>query len=252
MMMRPDPNSSSIPMELQAAQGKLVTLHEALLPRVRNHNLDLHPRPQKSALVCTETASTVTAKDAITLTYLRSLEQAAAIERLMGKDRGEVLGNVEMNRHPVIELRWTAEAFAIELIVSPYAWWDQQNLVGKLELEQHRSQFRRILSAFDADYRFGFWSGVNLDEMHLTVRQLLQGRVLDEWINTFADGQDWLRVGKWFDAQDPILETHHFTAAAFEVIKSLNTLYEFILWTSNNNFHSFYEKRQRGIQRDLN
>jgi hypothetical protein len=252
MINRPDSDTAVIPVELQAARGKLVTLHEALQPRVRNHNLDLHPRAQKSALVCTESAASLSAKGAITLTYLRSREQAAAIERLMGKDRVTVTGSVEMHRHPVIELRWTPQAFAIELIVSPYAWWDQQNLVGKLELEQHRSQFRRILSTFEPDYRFGFWSGVNLDEMHLTMHQLLQGRVLDEWINTFADGQDWLRVGKWFDAQDPILETHHFTAAAFDAIKSLNTLYEFILWTSNNNFHSFYEKRQRGQQRDLN
>ena len=227
-------------------------LHNALQPRVRNHNLDLHPREQKSSLVCTESAASPGSEGALTLTYLRSREQAEAVERLMGKDRVSVNGGVEMHRHPVIELRMMPDAFAIELIMSPYAWWDQQNLVGKLELPQHRAHFRELLTSLEPDYRFGFWRGIDLDEMHLTVGQLLHGRVLDEWINTFADGQDWLRVGKWFDAQDPLLETHHLTTAAFEVVKSLNSLYEFILWTSNNNFHSFYEKRQRTQRRTMN
>lgn len=252
MFIRSEPPPVSIPSERSVDQGKLLSLHEGLQPRVRNHNLDLHPREQKSALVCGESAACLGAEGALTLTYLRSREQAVAVERLMGKDRVSISGDVEMHRHPVIELRFTPDAFAIELILSPYAWWDQQNLVGKLELAQHRAQFRQLLSLLDSDYRFGFWSGIHLGDMQLSVGQLLQGRVLDEWINTFADGQDWLRVGKWFDVQDPVLDTHHLTAAAFDVVKALHGLYEFILWTSNNNFHPFYEKRQRNLRRAFN
>ena len=51
----------------------------------------------------------------------------------MGKESGAQTGDVDTYRHPVIELRLTPDQFAIELILSPYAWLDQQNLIGKLE-----------------------------------------------------------------------------------------------------------------------
>ena len=47
---------------------------------------------------------------------------------------------------------------------------------------------------------------VHLSDMHLTVNHLLYGRVLDEWMNTFSDRQDWLRIGKWYSYEDPELD----------------------------------------------
>ncbi len=231
---------------------KLMNIHELLHPRVRNHNLDLHPRWQKSSIVSQESAAEPTEHDSWVLTYFRSREQAEKVERLMGKDRVAINGNVETHRHPVIEIRLTPQHFAVELILSPYAWWDQQNFVGKLELPAHRESFRNLLHELDPDYRFGFWHGTELNDMHLTVGQLLRGRVLDEWIDTFADRLDWLRLGKWYDVQDPVLETNHILIETFEAVKSLNSIYSFILWTSNNNFHSFYEKQQRPARRTMN
>lgn len=231
--------------------SKLMNMHEALHPRVRNYNLDLHPHWQKSSIVCQSSAASPDEANSWVLTYFRSREQAEMVEKLMGKDRVAINGNVEMHRHPVIEMRFTPEHFAIELILSPYAWWDQQNFVGKLELPNHREAFRNLLLELDPNYRFGFWHGTELNDMHLTVGQLLRGRVLDEWINTFADRLDWLRLGKWYDAQDPILETNHILIETFEAVKSLNSIYSFILWTSNNNFHTFYDKQQRHGRRAM-
>lgn len=231
--------------------SKLLNIHEGLLPRVRNYNLDLHPHWQKSLIVSQESAASPDESNSHVLTYFRSREQAEMVERLMGKDRVAINGDVEMHRHPVIEMRFAPEHFAIELILSPYAWWDQQNFVGKLDLPAHREGFRSLLSELDPNYRFGFWHGTDLDDMHLTVGQLLRGRVLDEWIDTFADRLDWLRLGKWYDLQDPVLETNHILLEAFETVRSLHAVYNFILWTSNNNFHTFYERRQRPVRRSM-
>jgi hypothetical protein len=230
---------------------KLMGLHGALHPRVRNHNLDLHARWQKNAVVSQESAAALEPSNSWVLTYFRSREQAEKVERLMGKDRVAIQGNVETYRHPVIEFRFTPEHFAIELILSPYAWWDQQNFVGKVQLADHRKAFRELLSVLDSNYCFGFWQGINLSEMHLTVEQLLKGRFLNEWIDTFSDRLDFLRIGKWYDAQDPLVDSDQMLTEAFDVVKDLYSVYTFILWTSNNNFHSFYEKRQQTSRRNL-
>lgn len=228
---------------------RLEGLHTAIQPRIRNHNLDLHPRWQKSLTISQESASAIGEHDSQVLTYFRSREQAEMVEKLMGKDDVSVSGNVETYRHPVIELRHTPDYFAVELILSPYAWWDQQNFVGKLSISNHRAAFRNILSGMNTDYRLGFWNGTHLGDMHLTIGQLLKGRIMDEWIDTFADRLDWLRIGKWYSAEDPALDTPQISVDAFEAVKELNEIYSFILWTSNNNFHDFYEKRQRSNMR---
>lgn len=232
--------------------SRLENLHAAIQPRVRNHNLDLHPRWQKSMTISQESAAAIGEHDSFVLTYFRSREQAEMVEKLMGKDDVSVSGNVETYRHPVIELRHTPDYFAIELILSPYAWWDQQNFVGKLSITNHRAAFRTLLGSLNSDYRLGFWNGTHLGDMHLTIGQLLKGRIMDEWIDTFADRLDWLRIGKWYSAEDSVLDSAHIAMDAFETVKDLNEIYSFILWTSNNNFHDFYEKRQRSnLRRNL-
>lgn len=233
----------------QAAYNKLLELHNAVYPRLRNHGVDLHPRWQKASVVVQESAAALEQSSALVLPYFRSREQAEMVERLMGKENIAQSGGVDTFRHPVIELRLTPYSFAIELILSPYAWWDQQNFIGKLELPHHRATFRQILMEMDGDYCFGFWQGLELSEMHLCNAQLRRGNILDEWMNTFADGQDWLRVGRWYEPEASALHPSYITSEVLNTIKSLNRLYHFLLWTSNNNFQDFYEKRQRYAKR---
>jgi hypothetical protein len=236
--------------DLQNAYSKFFDLHTAIHPRVRNHNLDLHPRWQKSSIISRESAACLEQSSTLVLTYFRSREQAELVERKMGKEAANQTGEVDTYRHPVIELRLTPDHFAIELILSPYAWLDQQNLIGKLELSHHRTAFRNLLRTLPGDYRFGFWNGVHLGDMNLGVADLLRGgRILDEWMDTFADGQDWLRVGKWYAPEDPALDASNILPEIFNTVKSLHSLYNFVLWSSNNNFSDFYEKRQRHQRR---
>jgi hypothetical protein len=171
------------------------------------------------------------------------------VERLMGKEQIGHAGEIDTYRHPVIELRLTPEHFTIELLLSPAAWWDQQNFIGKLELPAHRVHLRAVMTGMERDFCSGFWQGVQLGDMHLTNAELLRGRILDEWMDTFADGQDWLRMGKWYDPSDPALDADHILGEVFTRINALYSLYTFLLWTSNNNFQAFYEKRQRYARR---
>jgi hypothetical protein len=249
MLYFPHKNCSDLISTTGDVYSKFVQLHSSLYPRIRNHNWDLHPRPQKSQLVCTHSVSTADTADALTLTYLRAPEQAELVERLMGKEDGHTSKGVDVSRHPVIELRLTPQSFAVELIVSPDAWWDQQNFVGKLQLDRHRQTFRGLLRNLSCDYRFGFWDGVHLSDMHLTNWQLLYRNVMDEWMDTFADGQDWLRVGVWYDLNDENLHCENILSEMTRRVKDLYDIYTFMLWTSNNNFHRFYEKQQGGVRR---
>jgi hypothetical protein len=242
-------HSVNASVDLQNVYSKFFDLHTAILPRVRNYNLDLHPRWQKSSIISQESAACLEQTSTLVLTYFRSHEQAELVERKMGKEPNSQSSGVDTYRHPVIELRLTPDHFAIELILSPYAWLDQQNLIGKLDLAHHRSTFRNLLRNVPGDYCFGFWNGLHLGDMQLTVSDLLRGRVLEEWMDTFADGQDWLRVGKWYSPEDPVLDASAILPEIFNTIKSLHSLYTFLLWTSNNNFSDFYEKRHRPVRR---
>lgn len=237
-----DALASSSNMDTPTVHDKLFELHRTLFRRVRDHSYDLHPNWNKATLVTNRSAACSNEIAGMSLPYLRSREQGMLVERLMGRDGVGVADNPEVYRHPVIELRITPEHFAVELIMAPLSWWDQRNLIGKLAVARHRETLRGIIQHIDGDYCFGFWGGVELSDMHLTSRQLLRGNILDEWMGTFADGQDWLRIGAWYEPEAPELSTDNILSEVVQRVIALYQLYDFMLWTSNNNFQSFYRK----------
>lgn len=227
-------------VDLQQVYDKFSELHRTLYRRMRDHNYDLHPDWNKARPVSNRSGACTGEIKGLSLPYLRSREQGALVERLMGREGADL--SADIYRHPVIELRITPENFAVELIMSPQSWWDQRNLIGKLTVARHRETLRGILQHIEGDYRFGFWDGTTLSDMHLTSRQLLRGNILDEWMSTFSDGQDWLRVGVWYEPLDPALNTENILNEVVGRVMSLQKLYTFMLWTSNNNFQTFYRK----------
>lgn len=236
---------------VQAIEEKFHELHRLIFRRMRDRNWDLHPHWDKSAIITSRSAASSTDIKGLALPYLRSKEQRQLVERLMGRDGGGTATSSDIHRHPVIELRLTPTHFAIELIVSPFSWWDQRNLLGKLSVDRHRQTLRGLFGEIDGDFRFGFWEGTELSDMHLTARQVLRGTVLDEWMGTFADGQDWLRVGVWYEAEHVELRTDAILSEMLKRLSSLQRLYTFMLWTSNNNFQSFYRGQTSGRGKDL-
>lgn len=231
--------------DVQPVYDKFVQLHNALHRRFRDHNWDLHPNWHNPALISTISATTSTPAEALVLAYLRSAEQAQLVERLMGREHRHWNQDSEIYRHPVIELRLTPEHFVVELVLSPFAWWDQQNFIGKLALPRHREALRAILNKIEGDYICGFWDGITLSDMHLTAQQLARGNNLYEWMSTFADGQDFLRMGVWYDADSPALDAGRIVSELVQRVSALHKVYEFVLWTSNNDFHNFYGKPMR-------
>lgn len=220
---------------------KMVELHHALYRRMRDHQWDLHPYWERQPFLIGRSAASSAPFTGVSLPYSRSKEHAARVERLMGRDGAG--SPVEITRHPVIELRLTPEHLSVELILAPAAWWDQRNLVGKLSIPRHRAALRTLLQRMltdNDDLRVGFWEGIHLSDYHLTTRQLLRGTVLDEWMSTFGDGQDWLRIGAWYPTDHANLTTDAILRDLTGRISALHQLYAFFVWTSNNNFHNFY------------
>ena len=236
--------------DVSQVREKFLDLHHALRDKMRMQDWDLHPHWQKAHVITdTSSAATLRSENFLTLTYFRPYEQAKVVESLMGLDQADGDHIVQSYRHPVIELRLTPDHFAIELVLSPMAWWDQRNFMGKLELQRHQESLRRLLYRLDGDYRFGFWGGTHLGDMHLTTWQLLHGRVLGEWMDTFADGQDWLRLGVWYEPESPRLSADYIVHEATTRIGELYNVYDYLLWTSNNNYHDFYGKRDKYARR---
>ena len=228
--------------ELQQVYDRLYNLHTAVYRRVRDHNYDLHPCGDSAAIITESSAFPGDDQRALTVTYFRSHEQAQLVERLMGRDGLTAHTDIETQRHPTIELRLTPTHFAVELVLSRYAWWDQQNFIGKLAIQRHRESFRAIMQRIGSDYLVGFWDGPALGDMHVTTRQLLRGNNLSDWMSTFCDGQDSLRIGAWYELGDAALDHALIVNEVMKRMTALYNVYNFILWTSNNDYHSFYRK----------
>jgi len=220
------------------AVQKLAKLHDKLHSQLINNGIELYP-PKKHTNVIFESACTSTKRGMISLQYMRSYSQAVRIERLMGRDETTNNG-IESRRHPVIEVRLTPAYLTVELILSPYAWWDQQNLVGKLTVDRHRKIFFDLLRKLDEDIKIGYWRGIELDEMHVNVGQLHRQHIWDEWIGTFDPGKDWFRVGMWYEPEAEEISEENILDELIMQIRGLHTLYTDMIWSSDNNYREFY------------
>lgn len=207
-------------------------LHHALTAKFRKHNLSLQ------AVNTGMSAVSFVPEQALVFAYVRLHSEALTVERQIGLSGTEI----DLQRHPLIELRLTDRHLALEFVMSPLAWWDQRNLIGKLSLRRYRDELRDMLLSFNAEMVTGHWHGLHLDEQHLTLGQLCSKHVMEAWLQTFSDGRDPIRLGMWFDAgrlnDDSVPDL-------FEAAQALYSVYRFTAWTGRNDFQSFYDQHQK-------
>ena len=222
---------------------RLERLHKKLADQLKGRDYELYPYTDTDgAFIHTSSVSTMKSGGMLTIQYMRSSQQAINVERLMGRDEVLTSGDFVPLHHPVIELRLTPEHFAIELVMSPDAWWDQQNLAGKLSIARHRREFFQILHPLE-EARLGYWQGTHLDDMHVEGSRFQFTRVLTEWMSTFAPGKDWFRVGMWYSLEHFAFTEETIHEEVSKQISMLNTVYHALLWRSDNNFRDFYKAR---------
>ena len=232
--------SSSIYESMEQARQHLEQLHAGLHARMQVQNLDLHIyRDRGQKIVTGGSTTTRDEHNALALQYARSKTEARRIERLMGLGIEAASTPVQVRRHPTIEIRLTPTAFCIELVLSPEAWWDQQNLMGKLNVQRHRESFYAMLRRLDPRYRQGFWHGTDLSDMHIASTVSHNDHVLREWFNTFEPRQDYFRLGIWYADDDAALQGDAIHDEIMQQIKTLYRFYGFLLWTSDNNYRDF-------------
>lgn len=231
----------------QSLFQRMIDLHHDLLPRLHQQQMALSPNPEAPQIVVLNTTAAAFNEVALTLLYTRDPMTASSVEQLMGRDGVTTSTGVRARHHPVIEIRLTGDYLAVELVVSPFAWYDQQNFAGKLTIEQHRQQFYHLLHEMGNEYLLGFWSGVHRSDMHLSSRQLPPRTVMFDYLDTFAPGRDWLRLGHWFKPESDPLHVDHIVETLNTCIMDIYRVYEFIAWTSNNNYQSFYHKAKSHI-----
>ena len=228
---------------VQAAYQKLVSIHQFLFPHIESTLLTLRKNGSgNTPVVSFESAACRDTHDVLTLRYSRTAAQSIRVEHFMGRDEVCSPRDVEMHRHPAIEIRITPEYFVMELVVSGDAWYDQQNLMGKLSVDRHRQHFYELIQELDGDYYLGFWSGVDLSDMHIYEEIMKYPRVLNEWLSTFSPEKDNFRLGVWYKNDSEHLSDENLPDELLHQIKSLIPIYEFLLWTSENNYREFFTK----------
>jgi hypothetical protein len=162
-------------------------------------------------------------------------EISAANQRLGASD-----SVLDLRRHPVIELRTCDQYVTLELVISPEAWFDQHNLLGKLSVQRHRSDLQALLQQLNPDMKLGAWSGTALSDEHLEARHFHISRVFNVWANTFIDGRDWVRIGRWIPLEDVSEDTPN---QLFHDARQLYKLFRFIAWNSRNDFQTLYQRQ---------
>ena len=226
-----------IPDTIRELHHKLHDLQKKLFIRYGRQS-PVHPvKPMAPAFY---SASNMIQAPCLAVQAMRPLPQALAVEHLMGRDEISDPTEIDAHRHTVIELRLQARWFVIELILSPEAWWDQENLMGKLNVERYRYDFLQLLSNLNDDMRVGFWSGIHSSDMHITGKQLHHNRIVDEWLRTFAPTKDYFRVGMWYHPEDEAMASETIIDTLADTMRYLDGLYQHIAWSSDNNFRAFY------------
>jgi hypothetical protein len=215
-----------------ASHNSLHTLQSALNTQIRTHRLNLYA-------TCSDASAAAPGSSVSTLQFGRAADQAQAVARMMGCDARTALSP---DHHAVIEVRHVDHQLVIELVIAPSAWWDQQNFVGKLQAERYCREFGNLLRRLGGNFRLGFWDGLHLNNMHLVTGEIANQAILNAWMSTFVEGQDWLRCGVWYDENDPRLEGENFVAEIFARIRDLYQVYNFAAWSGDNDFTAAYRR----------
>jgi len=226
----------TIPEDLQPLVTKLADLHETMSPNLKGQNFPL----SRYKTQIYNSATSHHPVPSVSIQYLRDVDMALRVERLMGREEVTPDG-IETHRHPLIELRVTANSFTIELVLSPDAWWDQQNIVGKLSHNQHRGVFYQQIQKLGVGVSMGYWEGIELSDMRLQFPQFMHTRILNEWISTFAVSKDWFRIGKWYELDQDELNEDRIADEVSEILVRLYAIYDTIAWRSENNYRNFYK-----------
>ncbi len=228
----------------QSARNRLLDLHQKIYPALRMQNLDLTVHKIAGGDVIQQhSGGHGQTGVALVIQYLRTYSHAVAVERLMGREIEVAPENVETHRHPLIEVRLLPDHFVVELVISPEAWYDQHNMMGKLSIDRYRREFYELLGKQNPACCLGFWQGMYLSDMHLKAVFFQRTRLLDEWMSTFEPQKDWFRLGRWYTPDSPPLAETHIYTEIVEQVRALYTIYDYIIWTGNNNFHNFYKTR---------
>lgn len=226
--------------EVEHVKEKFDVLFQMLRRNIRNHQWNLFSHWDRNAQILNHSVSGQMPYG-FSAPLLRSREQALLVERMMGRDGVGTTLTADIYRHPLIELRVTPDYVALEYILAPNAWLDQRNLIGKLTIARYREEFRQLVKKLDRNFIFGFWEGASLSQERVTCNELLKtSYFLHDWMSTFADGQDFMRVGAWYAHDDLLMDADTILKELTNKLSQLLMVYEFATWTSNNNYQRFH------------
>lgn len=223
------------------------SLYDYLLSQARLHNLSLH---NLEAVQLLSSPDHRNGTRMLVGRWSRPVGAALTVERLMGREMVNSASHILSSHHPLIELRLQSDYLVLELAIQPEAWFDQQNIMGKLSLARNQTQFYQLLAHLDERYCLGFWHGHHLSEMHLTMRHLRRIELLNEWLSTFEPSKDTFRLGLWLSYEQ--LGMENLSEKLSEHLTALYKIYDFLLWTSDNNHREAYLQSQVQLSLDIN
>lgn len=100
-----------------------------------------------------------------------------------------------------------------------------------------RQQLIHLLKGLGRDYIFGGWPDTSKPELTTTAADLDSEKRLLDWLSRFDPGYNWLRLGIWYkEYEDLRLTTGRIIEEVLYRFKQLYPVYQFLLWTPENNF----------------
>ncbi|MBN1874009.1 MAG: hypothetical protein JXA33_07250 [Anaerolineae bacterium] len=224
--------------ERQRIRDKFLALHDILYPEMKREGLDLHPHWHPPNIVSTWYIGRIEQIWFMKLRYLRSRAEVQVVEEKMGVPKLLDYSETQYTKHPMMDIRIDSEYLAVELLLTDKAWLDAQNFKSKVEKHKtERQHLVRILQDLGHDYIFGRWPDTSKPDLIKTTADLANEERLLDWLSRFDPGYSWLRLGIWYtEYEDSRLTTGRIVEEVLYRFKQLYPVYQFLLWTPNNNF----------------
>lgn len=132
--------------------------------------------------------------------------------------------------HVNLVLEIDFEGLSVGLRVNEKAWWDTQNAKGRCSEREGAEEFARRLN----EVRGGYVLFMHDWKKEYRCGQLRWDDILD-YFRYFEAGKHRMRIDRFVGKDDPCIDEPEFFPRIAEEFVSLLPIYEFLLWSPDNN-----------------
>ncbi|MBI3914048.1 MAG: hypothetical protein HY327_07665 [Chloroflexi bacterium] len=239
--------------ERERVHEKLVELHHNIYPEFRKRKLDLHPHWMTQWLVSASRISPATSRiEFMTVRYSKPETTIKLMKKQFIEDFGHFYANA------MIAARVDREGFAVELLISEKAWVDAQNFKNRLASDAaERGHFRNLLAELGGEHSLHLSHFVRNEKGPSGYQEVLRAKasrlvnvgMLNSTMEKYKPGGQDLRLGVYYQPNDPRLQKENIAAEVLQRIEQLFPIYAFLSWSPKNDYRQAKDENQKSTRR---